>query len=114
MSDPFPPRSTGNPPRAVEITGKLMPWDPRSEQPILFQMFGSPAYYLPCFTTEDDLRIALKGLDIQEFTIKVIQDGPDFLSGLPSIYEGQHLHVILDIVQTETGSFRFRQVVARS
>ena len=105
------PQRTDAPEREVALTGKVFPWDPTIDNPLLLRMEESPAHYLACFSSADALRAMMAKLGITGYTIKLIQDGLEFHSSLPSTVGGQILHVILDPYFTEQGRIRFTQVL---
>ena len=109
-----PYRIPGKPLRSVGLTGKIFPWNPSTQQPVLTHMGASTTYYLACFSKEEDLRATMTRLGITGYTIKQIQDGPEFLSSIPSTYGDDTLHVILDPYLAEDGlRTRWTQVLGR-
>ena len=104
FTDARAPRPTGAPVRAVELTGKLFPWS--QEQPVLLQMPGSSALYLPCFSSAKGLREVLGRSRVGFGSIKQIDDGREFLSSIPGA-----IVVIVDPRYTEQGRVRFTQVL---
>jgi len=112
MSDLPPPWSLKTQPRAVELSGKLVPFEDGVS--VLLSMPGTTARYLPCFTRVEDLRALMESLGITGYRIKQIQDGAEFRSSIPSTTpEGHPLQIILDPSATERGTIRFTQLMGR-
>jgi len=109
MADPLAPRSLGST-REISFTGKIFPWDPVTQQPVLLSMPGSTAFYLPCFSKKEGLQAVMQHIRFADYTIKLIQDGGEFrLSILEAV--GGTVHLILDPYIVE-GKVRFSQVVS--
>lgn len=112
--EPFSPRSLGQQ-KSISLTGTVFPWDPERDQPLFLRMSASPAYYIACFSDVEALRALMMHLQIDGYTIKKVDDGAEFLSGLPAMLnKGEPLHVILDPYMTEQNTVRFKQVVGAS
>ena len=103
-----PHRVEGTSEKSVSLTGTLFPWD--GDQPHYFRMPGSNYLYLPCFTDADKLRDMMDRLHIQRYTIKQVNDGPDFLTSF-DVLGAEHIKVIIDPHFIEGGKVRFTQVV---
>lgn len=107
------PCATGRLPEAIELTGKLIPWygmkAHRTGQPALLSMPGSPSLYLPCFSTEEKLRIFLAEAKVPFESIKMIENGVEFLDGIRESPEP--VEVILDPYFLPNGHVRFMQVL---
>jgi hypothetical protein len=65
--------------RYVSITGNLMPWN--TDRPVMVIIEGQR--FVPVYSSEDKLRASMVecGWD-QEYTIKQVTDGRDFLDSL--------------------------------
>jgi len=103
-----PHRVEGTTEKTVNLTGTVFPWD--GTQPHFFMMPGSNYQYLPCFTDVDKLRDMMDRLHIQRYTIKQVEDGPDFLTSF-DVPGAEHIKVVLDPHFIEGGRVRFTQVV---
>lgn len=78
--------------------------------PTLFNVPGSGALYLACFSTAEKLREVMERLGRTYVGIKKIDDGPVFLESLPSQIDGHPLVVICDPHFTEEGKIRFTEI----
>lgn len=101
------PRPTG---RAFEIDagmlrGSFVAWE--FDQPVLLEMPGSDALYLPLFTNEAQLRDLFEMLKLRFTSIKRVDDPNEFLSS----FVGTKVVVISDLRMVMPGRFRFLQVV---
>jgi hypothetical protein len=91
--------------KEVTLTGQIFAW--KDGQPVFLQMPGSPSRYLPCFKTEKDLRALYARLGLPFTSIKLIEDGPEFLTS----FYGTDVIAICDVRYTEEGRVRFVQVL---
>lgn len=109
MSDA--PKPTGKPAANVNLTGKLIPW--MKGQPVLISIAGSRFEYLPCFSSEQQLRDFMEGGaggPIPFGTVKQITDGREFLTS----FGPEHLkvmRVILDPHAVEGGKIRWTEIL---
>ena len=102
-----PHRVEGTPEKEVTLTGTLFPWD--GDQPHYLMMPGSDYRYLPCFTSADKLREVMDRVGVSNYTIKQVEDGPDFLTSF-DVLEAANVRVILDPYFVAGGRVRFTQV----
>lgn len=105
------PQRTDKPVEAIKadsLTGKIFPW--ADEQPVLLGMPGSDLLYLPCFSTEEALLALMGRTGSQGFTIKLIEDGNEFLNGILESPGAGSVRVILDPYFLPNGHVRFVQV----
>lgn len=65
------------------ITGCLSPFK-ENGQPWLVQLPGNPSYWVAVYTTEEKLRAGCVDLNIQNYRIKEVTDGVDFLDSICS------------------------------
>lgn len=98
-----PPRSTDRPWRSLSLSGMLMGW--AEGQPCLMRVMGSDAWHLALFSTLDKLETAHDEGWFEYESIKVVDDGNEFLESLP-----KEIAVILDPYITEKGTMRYFQV----
>lgn len=97
------PKRTGAPPKAVTLTGKLLPWS--RDRPVLLSMPGSPLTYLPVFSEESELRAFMEQAKLPFVGIKKVDDGGEFIGSLTP-----DLTVILDPYYLPNGRVRFQQI----
>lgn len=100
MTDLPAPAPTGRPAQEISLTGKLFAW--QTGQPVLVSMPGSDRLYLPCFSTEEQLRRTLARSDVPFESLKRIDDGHEFFSSVPS-----EITVVLDLRYLPNGRARF-------
>lgn len=101
------PHRTSKPLESVNLTHALFPWD--GEFPCYLSMPDSEYLYLPCFTSADKLRAMMDQVGITGYTIKHIDDGPEFLTSF-DVPEAKNVKVILDPHFVDGGKVRFLQV----
>lgn len=94
----------------MTLTGKLVPWS--DWQPVLLQIPGSDLLYLPCFSDEDGLRKTMGRAGAAYKSIKLIQDGGEFLSGVMESEGADQVRVILDARFLPNGRIRYMEVKA--
>jgi hypothetical protein len=99
-----PPKQVG-PERDVTLTGMLFPW--RDDQPVLVHLTGdgTGTFCLPLFRDEDRLRAVLGAFGVPFASIKMVEDGPEFLESLP-----RDIAVIADLRITDEGRLRYLQI----
>lgn len=109
------PKPTGKTPETIDfksLTGKLFPWDQRRQQPVLLNMPGSPYNYIPLFSSKRQLEEMMQGGEIPYDSIKMIDHGEEFVSGL--LESGadvrQTTKLILDLRFTPEGRVRFTEL----
>jgi hypothetical protein len=102
------PHRVGTPERSVSLTGTVFPW--KDWQPVFFRMPQSDYLYIPCFTDVDKLRDMMARLNIRDYKIKQVDNGPEFLTSF-DVPEASNMRVILDPHFIEGGKVRFTQVV---
>lgn len=98
------PKPTGVADVKLNITGCLIPWGADNE-PVLLNMIGSSSLYLPVFSSKDKLDSCLSTAGVSYVRIKVVTNGPEFMSYIP-----KEIEVVCDPWYTETGRVRFRQI----
>jgi hypothetical protein len=100
-----PPNPTGKPPQDLTLTGMLMPWC--GDRPALVHMHGvgEGVFYLPLFDEEDKLRTVLARANVPFKSIKLVEDGFEFLDSIPP-----DIVVITNLRFTDEGRIRFMQV----
>lgn len=93
------------PEKELTLTGMLMPW--WGGQPVLIHMLGagSEVFYLPLFEEEHQLRSVLARAGISFASIKMVEDGPEFLDSIPP-----EIIVVTNLRFTDEGKVRFHQV----
>lgn len=89
------------------LTGTLFPWE--GGLPCFLRIPGSEYEYLPCFTSADKLHEMMAIVGITGYTIKQVEDGPEFLTSF-DVPEARNIRVILDPHFVEGGRLRFFQV----
>lgn len=109
------PKPTGAPARTVSwtsLTGKLLPWDEKRQQPVMLNMPGSDLNYLPLFSSKRQLEELMQGGEIPYDGIKVIDHGEEFVTGLleSSMEALQRTKVVLDLRFTPEGRVRFTEL----
>jgi len=87
----------------VDLNGKLLPWAGR---PIIVTIEGRRM--LPIFSTEEKLHTAMSETRITGYSIKVIDDGVDFMASM----DEQGMPVCLDPYRHE-GRMRFKLCVSQ-
>ena len=102
-----PPHPIGTGSKSIDLTGALFPWE--GEQPVFMRMPGSSYLYLPCFTEVDKLRLIMARIGVFSYSVKQIEDGPDFLTSF-DVPGAEDIRVILDPHFLEDGKVRFTQV----
>lgn len=70
----------GATPREISISGYLFPW--RDGGPVLVELDGCNDWFLPVFSTENALKATMATLSVAYESIKVIDDGKEFLDGI--------------------------------
>ena len=101
------PHQVGTASKSIDLTNALFPWD--SVVPCYLRMPNSEYLYLPCFTSEDKLRTLMTQVGITGYTIKKIEDGPEFMTSF-NVPEASNIKVILDPHFVDGGRVRFLQV----
>jgi hypothetical protein len=110
------PKRTGKPVEQLgldTLTGKLFPWDQKRQQPVLLSMPGSQFHYIALFSTKQKLDQMLQDAEVSFDSIKQVQDGREFMSGL--MESGPEttasMKVILDPYFTSEGRVRFTELM---
>jgi hypothetical protein len=117
MSDaqsPPPPRPVANAPqRDINLTGYFFPW--QDDAPVLMKLDGTGDFFLPLFSTVEKLREMVSVTAIEMDGIKRIDNGPEFLSSIPTELStgGQRLRIMVDPHRTEDDNYktRFTEVI---
>lgn len=104
------PRPTGKPHESLNITGMLFPWN--GLEPVLLMMPGSELLYLPLFSTPEQLNELMMQAKTPFVSIKKIDDGAEFLSGIYDESPGarENVRVILNPYFLPNGRVRFTQI----
>lgn len=102
------PKPTGKPLETVELTGMLFPWE--NGQPVFLGMPGSDYLYLPCFSTEEALRLVLGSASVSFEKIKMIEDGKEFIESFPRRVGMKETKIICNLRLTPAGKFRFLEI----
>lgn len=63
-----------------DITGYLFAWRPETEQPQLIEIEGK--FFVSIYPDEDLLDAGMRSLDVTGYTVKEINDGPDFAASI--------------------------------
>lgn len=99
-----PPRPVGTPPRIVDITGHVIPWN---DGPVLLTMAeADDNLYLPVFSTVEKLTDMMMLTEIAYQSIKRIDDRREFLDSLPA-----DVRVIIDPHFHESGRVRYTEIL---
>ena len=99
-----PPRRTDKPEESVTVTGKLFPWD--KDHPVTFFPVGSPLPHMMLFDTEAMLHVFMRTVcEGDEYTIKLIENGPEFLASVPG-----SIVVAVNPWFTDEGKVRYTQL----
>jgi len=106
----FPPRPVPDGTMIyAPLTGMLIPWATRA--PVLIHLLGSEAFYLPVFSTEEQLHSFMQMTTYVYDSIKMVENGVEFLESIPlRSPEGLDLIVIQNPRVTEEGRVRFFQI----
>ncbi len=102
------PKPTGAPPKEITLTGRVFGWLKDIQQPALFQMPGSPFFYLMCFTYAPNLRDFHSRADVPFDSIKQIDDGREFLE--TSDFPKDQIRICLDPWFTPEGRVRYTEI----
>lgn len=86
-----------------DLTGLIFPW--KDGQPLTLGVSGSQSLYLPVFHEEQQLRTMMKHAQVEFDSIKLIQDGSEFLSGIPN-----DIKVAVDFRLTPEGRVRWTEI----
>lgn len=78
----------------VNLTGALLPWDTIKDQPCFLRMPDSEYFYLPCFTSIDQLRAMMGQIGVTEYRVKQVDDGHEFMSSF-DVPQAKDIRVIL-------------------
>ncbi|MDB4278055.1 hypothetical protein N9917_00335 [Deltaproteobacteria bacterium] len=106
MNTRYPAPHSIGPEREVTLTGMLMPWR-KNGQPAFLHLHGvSPdVFHIVLFADEDSLRSVLGRAGVSFDSIKLIEDGPDFLDSIPT-----DIQIIANLRFTEEGKVRYTEI----
>jgi len=88
--------------KTTDLTGCVMPWS--DNRPLFVRIEGR--YFIPIFSSPGKLHAQMQQMQVQDYVIKQITDGNDFLAGLTE----QGVPVALD-PHRENGKVRFHLCV---
>lgn len=98
-------------PRQLSLDEVLLPVD-ENVQPLWVCFETDPdSVFIPLFTTEEKMKVALDLVGLKPHSVKKITDGSDFLVSIPAAMNGLRIRIALDIHQVEGGKQRWTEVL---
>lgn len=105
----FDPRPTGKPPEEITLVGKMIPAE-EDYRSVLLRMKGRDDYFLPLFSSEEELRAFMTKAATPFVKIEVIYNSAEFLVSIPRSHRGARVRVIVDPKFTLEGRIRFLEL----